>query len=216
MKQLPSIEELFNPTEYELIEEVEYEDLKSFLLNEISQKSFIIKLYGFFQIIAIIGLIAIFSFLGFGFHSEGNFKPELTMAAFALLFSVTLLIPLHELIHAAAFLVLGKKDINFGVQLKKFIFYTESNRQVLTRREMNTVALAPFVVVLIGGMALFLLGSSTVTSLPWLIMVLTHFLFCGGDFAIVSFFSRYRHAEVYTFDDRELKRSYYFRKKNIF
>lgn len=213
MNRNPSPEELLNNSDYELMNEVEYSNLKPFIFNEITQKSVLIKFYGILQILALAILIGILSFYLVGLIKSGLFKPEMLTIGLSILFSFTLLIPVHELIHAAAFLVLGKRDIGFGVQWKKYLFYAESNRQVLNLHEMIIVALAPFLTVLIAGLCCFFFSPSKVVSLSGLVIVLLHFMFCGGDFAIISFFNRYKEFEMYTFDDRNLKRSYYFRKK---
>jgi hypothetical protein len=212
MNRNPSPEELINNSEYELMNEVEYAILKPFIFDEIGKKSLIITLYGIFQTLALVILIGIVSFFTIGLIKSGLYKTELLTIGFSILFSFTLLIPIHELLHAAAFLVLGKKDIGFGMQWKKFLFYAESNRQVLNRHEMIVVALAPFLTVLIAGLGCFFFSPSKVISLSGLVIVLLHFMFCGGDFAIISFFNRYKPHEMYTFDDRKEKRSYYFKK----
>lgn len=214
MNRNPSPEELLNNSDYELIYEVEYSNLKSFIFKEIGRNSILIVFYGILQILALIILLGLLSFYFFGFIKNGIFKKELLTIIGSILFSFTLLIPVHELIHAAAFFILGKKDIGFGMQWKKFLFYAESNRQVLNRKEMVVVALAPFLTIFIAGLGCFFFSTSNVVSLSGLVIVLLHFMFCGGDFAIISLFNRYKEFEMYTFDDRKEKRSYYF-KKNI-
>jgi len=215
MNHNPSPEELLNNPDFELIEEVEYSNLKPFIFQEIVQKSTIIKVYGIFQVVALIILTGTLSYFTIGLIGDGIFKKELLDIGLSILFSFTLLIPIHELIHAAAFLALGKKDIGFGVQWKKYLFYAESNRQVLNRKEMVIVALAPFLTVFIAGLYCFFFSPSNLISLSGLVIVLLHFMFCGGDFAIISFFNRYKEFEVYTFDDRKEKKSYYFKKNRI-
>jgi hypothetical protein len=212
MNRNPTTEELLNNSDYELINEVEYSNLKPFIFKEIGQKSVLIKLYGILQFIALVFLVGLFSFYTFGFIKNGIYKKELLTILGSVLFSFSLLIPVHELIHAVAFFILGKKDIGFGVQWKKFLFYAESNRQVLNRKEMIIVALAPFLTVLIAGLGCLFFSHSNVVSLSGLVVVLLHFMFCGGDFAIISFFNRNKPFDMYTFDDRSLKKSYFFRR----
>ncbi|HNW49952.1 MAG TPA: DUF3267 domain-containing protein [Prolixibacteraceae bacterium] len=212
MKQLLTPEELLQNSEFELIEEVEYSNLKSFISEEVCRKSIIIRLYGFIQMLALLALFFIFAFFITMFIKNGSHKKELLFMGLSVLFSFTLLVPIHELLHAAAFLLLGKRDIGFGVQWKKFLFYAEANRQVLNREEMLFVALAPFITVFIAGMGCFFFSSSNIISISGLVIALLHFMFCGGDFAIISLFSRFRSYEMYTFDDRELKKSYYFKR----
>ncbi|MCA1759224.1 MAG: hypothetical protein LC658_05605, partial [Bacteroidales bacterium] len=47
----------------------------------------------------------------------------------------------------------------------------------------------------------------------WIFVMSAHSLFCAGDIGLLSFFDRFPGSEVYTFDVKEEKRSYFFRKK---
>jgi len=207
-----SPEDILNNSGYELIEVVGYSDLKAFIMKEIEKKSALIIGYSIVQVLAFVVLGALLSFYSIGYFSDGRFKPELITIGIAVLFSMTLLIPMHELIHAAAFLILGKKDIGFGVQWKKFLFYAESNRQVLDRKEMIFVAFAPLVFIEVTSLILIIAWLSTLTTLFFIVVFTIHLLFCGGDMAIVSFFNRHKTNEIFTFDDRKEKRSYYYQK----
>lgn len=205
--------DLINNPEFELIEEIDYANLKTFVVKEIERRSALIVLYSIIQIVAILAAIGLLAFYTFGLIIDGNFGIELTTAGCAILFSCTLLIPIHELIHAAAFLALGKRDIGFGVQWKKYLFYAEANLQVLNRNEMIMVGLAPLAVIAIVSITIIALQISTLTSLFAAIVFTMHLLFCGGDIAIISFFVRHKQVEMYTFDNREKKKSFYFVRK---
>jgi len=205
--------DLINNPEFELIEEINYANLKSFVVKEIERRSALIVAYSIVQVVAILAATGFLAFFAFGLIIDGNFGAELTTAGCAILFSCTLLIPIHELIHAAAFLALGKRDIGFGVQWKKYLFYAEANLQVLNRNEMIMVGLAPLAVIAIVSITIIALQISTLTSLFAAIVFTMHLLFCGGDIAIISFFVRHKHLEIYTFDNREMKKSFYYVRK---
>lgn len=205
-------QDLIDNPSFELIEEVSYSNLKAFVIKEIGYKSKLIRWYSITQVVAILILLFVGCFYLFEFIFNSHYKTELITFGLSLVFSFTLLVIIHELIHAAAFLILGKRDIGFGAQWKKFLFYAESNREVLNRNEMLTVALAPFAVITILGLSLFFFFPNKPISLAGLFVFLTHFFFCGGDFAIISFFIRQKPFELFTFDDRIEKKSSYFRK----
>jgi hypothetical protein len=205
-------EDLTNNPDYELIEEISYSNLKTFIINEIRYKSLLIRVYSIAQVISVIALLAMVCFYFSGFILHGLYKNELITIGLSLLFSFTFLIIIHELIHAAAFLILGKRDIGFGAQWKKFLFYAESNREVLSSNEMLLVALAPFILITGLGLGLFFLFPNKPSGVAGMVVFLIHFFFCGGDFAILSFFNRHKTDQLYTFDDRKEKCSYYFRK----
>ncbi|MBP7506666.1 MAG: DUF3267 domain-containing protein [Prolixibacteraceae bacterium] len=212
MKCNLSPEDLINSPDYSIVEEVSYDDLKSFLIKEIGNKGLIMTIYGIFQGISIAVNVFIITYFTINIIKHGTFVNELIISVSAIFLSFFLIIPIHELIHAAAFLILGKKNIGFGAQWKKFLFYAESDRQVLNRREITIVALAPLIAISLICILLIILNFSFISTLIFVIIAFVHLLVCGGDVAIVSFFYRNRSKEMFTFDDRKLKKTYYFEK----
>jgi hypothetical protein len=213
MRQSLTPDDLLTNPEFELFEEIDYANLKSFVVKEIERRSVLIVAYSIVQVVAILAVAGLLAFFTIGLIVDGKFSSELITAGCAILFSCTLLIPIHELIHAAAFLILGKRDIGFGVQWKKFLFYAEANMQVLNRKEMTIVGLTPLVVIAIVSTTIIALQISTLTSLFFALIFTVHLLFCGGDIAIISFFVRHKQHELYTFDNCEKKKSFYFVRK---
>ncbi len=215
MKNNLTPEILLNNPEFELIEEIHYDDIKQFLIKEIGKKTLLMTFFGILQGIAIgilFGLIAYFTTV---LIKEGTHKSDLIITLSSIFLSVIFLIPVHELIHAAAFLLLGKKDIGFGAQWKKFVFYAESNMQVLDRKEITIVALAPLFLITVISIFLILLPTPLPIKLVFTVMASVHLLFCGGDIAIVSFFNRNKSNELFTFDNRDLKKSYFFSRSKL-
>ena len=56
-------------------------------------------------------------------------------------------LPVHELVHAAAFVILGSSDVHVSFGIKDFMLYTSANGAVLPRGRFMAVLLAPSVVV---------------------------------------------------------------------
>jgi hypothetical protein len=204
--------ELFNNSRYELIETVSYDELKPFILRTIQKKSRLITFYSVLQIIALTALAALVVFFIFRSVSARSIDEALIGLGASLIFSFTLLIPLHEAIHALAFLLAGKRSIGFGADLKKFIFYAEAHRQVVNQGEMTFVALAPlFTIALVSILPGIYFWN---TPAVWFFagIFLLHFLFCAGDMAMIAYF---RQAdEILSFDDRNERQSYFFRVKS--
>lgn len=215
MKNNLTPEMLLNNPEFELVEEVSYDDLKSFLIKEIGKKGLIMTIYGIFQGISIAANVFIITYFTINFIKHETFISELIISLSTIFLSFFLIIPFHELIHAAAFIILGKKNIGFGAIWKKFVFYAESDRQVLNRREITIVALAPLIAISLICILLIILNFSFISTLIFAIIAFVHLLVCGGDIAIVSFFYRNRSREMFTFDDRELKKTFYYKKKTV-
>lgn len=206
--------DLISNDEFELIKSVHYADMKAFVLGEIRQKSRLIRAYGIVQLLA---AIAIFALLGYfvatSIHAR-TLLVELKAMLLAAIFSFTLLIPIHEGIHALAFLMLGKRDISFGVQWKKFLFYAESNMQVLDRQQMLFVALLPLLTITVLAITGSFICERLACKLFFITSMLIHFFFCSGDLTIISFFQRHKPDEVYTFDNRQEKSAYYYKKEH--
>ena len=114
--------ELLNNPSFEQIEVIEHSNLRPFLRREIAGNQgwgLMAKMYQG------IGLLLV------GFALIKAFAPYMTRRDTAsleglgmgVLFSFTVLIILHELLHAIAYLLVGAKKISFGMNLNKFMFY---------------------------------------------------------------------------------------------
>lgn len=204
-------EDLQNELNFELIDVVSYQNIKQFILNTLKERSRLIFTYSIIQLLAIIVafvVLVILLFQQIKFHKHSD-SLKWFLSSFA--FSFTLLIPIHEIIHALAFLILGKRNIGFGVQLKKFIFYAEADKQVMDKKEMGIVAFAPLIVVGFACFILCMFRFSSPTFFFYLGIFLLHFIFCAGDMAIVAYFSREKH--IYSYDNRNEKKTFFYRKK---
>ena len=157
-------------------------------------------------------MLGILAFLVSGWFHGGKFSTELKWFSIGLISSLSALIIVHELLHAAAFLLLGKTDIGFGAQPLKFIFYAEANRQVLGKREMIIVALAPLIIISICCIVFSIVVFPSPVFLLGVVIFLIHFFFCAGDIALVSYFLCKK--ELYTYDDRNERKTYYYQRIN--
>jgi len=209
-KNRVTVADLENSDDFKLIAAIGYDDLKAFIVSHIELKNPLMLIYSVLQVLVFCGLGIMVGYYCFGFISNGKFGDELKIMALAFLFSFTVLIVIHELIHAAFFYLFGKRNIGFGVLWRKFMFYTETHREVLSRREMTIVGLAPFFIVSLLGALLFFFSSSLLFSLGGLTVALLNLLFCAGDVAIVVFLFKQKPHMVYTFDDRDERKSYYY------
>lgn len=207
-----TVADLENSDDFKLIAAIDYDDLKAFIVSHIELKNPLILIYSMLQVLGFCGLGILVGYYSVGFISDGRFGEELKIMALAFLFSFTVLIVIHELIHAAFFYLFGKRNIGFGVLWRKFMFYTETHREVLSRCEMTIVGIAPFLIVSLLGVLLFFFSSSLLFSLGGLTVALLHLLFCAGDVAIVVFLFKQKPFPVFTFDDRYERKSYYYLK----
>ncbi len=209
----PSIEELRNPDKFELIAQLNHQQIKEFVINQLAENGKIIKVYMIYQVLMI--LIGIFFFtrsvvLAF----QSSFEPLYYTLA-ATFFSFSVLIVIHELLHGIALKIIGAPRVNFGAYLKKFIFYAEADRFVINRKQFAFIALTPlFAVKLVTLIGIIFLFNQPV--FYFLIFVMSaHSLFCAGDIGLLSVFYKYKNSEIFTFDVKAEKTSYFYRTRTF-
>lgn len=126
--------------------------------------------------------------------------------AFVALFVIIL--PLHELLHAAAYRLVGARDVRWDYSLRMAAVWVIAHRFVATTRPFVVVALAPFVVLnaaLIAGamvfprLAVFLLS-----------LMLWHLHGAIGDWSLINFIWLHRRRGFWTYDNAVTGKSYFF------
>lgn len=211
MSQKLTPEDFQNNDEFELLAEVSHQKLREFVVDQIKKEKYIIRIYSAYQFVMMIILVFFLTrsiVLGFKGNSEG-----LTGIGLASLFSFSLLIIIHELIHALAYLLTGAKRISFGVIPKKFVFYALADQQVIASKAFHVVALAPFIVVkLILLFIIFVMGNTVIFYFALTVMCL-HSLFCAGDIAMLAFYRLNRGKEIFNFDNRSEGKTYFYTRK---
>lgn len=204
-------EDLLDQNEFELLTEISHKKLREFVVEQISEEKFIIRIYSIYQLL----MVLLFTFLftrGIVLAIKG-YSALLVNIGWAVAFSLSALIIIHELIHALAYLLTGARRISFGVILKKFVFYALADRQVIAPRAFHIVALAPFVMVkVICLIGIFLFLNQPVVYFFLSVMCL-HSLFCAGDIAMLAFYRIHRGKEIYNFDDKSEGKTYFYSRK---
>lgn len=203
--------ELSNSSEYELIEELDITDIKSFVVREITQSntwSLIARMYQGASML-LIGFLLFRAVMAW--IQAGN-TLYLQWMGWGLLFCFTLLIVIHELLHYFAFLLVGVRNLSFGMKLSKFIFYVQADKEVVNYRQMKIVGLAPLVVVALATTIIALLNFGGPLYFAALTVLSVHSLFCAGDLGMLSFFENRKGDEIVTYDDKEAGKAYFYRK----
>jgi hypothetical protein len=206
----PTISELRNPGRFELIAQVNHQQIKEFVINSLTSESKIIRFYMYYQILMI--TVGIFFFTrSIVLAFKGDSMPVYYSLA-ALVFCFSVLIIIHELLHGIALKLAGAKRVTFGGYLKKFVFYAEADQFVINRRQFAFIALTPLFVVKLFALTGIILFFNQ-PALYFLICVMSaHSMFCAGDIGLLSVFYQNTANEIYTFDEKEEKTSYFFRK----
>lgn len=207
----PTIKELKNTEKYELIAELNHQEIKDFVLEQLTDGRKVVKVYMVYQIAMII--TGIFFFARSIVLALSDVLFPLYFSLGALVFCFSALIVIHELLHGAALKLTGAKTIHFGGYLKKFIFYAEADSHVLNRKQFRFVALAPLVGVKIISFAGIILYFNHPAFFFFIFVMGAHTLFCAGDIGLLSIFNKNKGSEIFTYDVKTEKKSYFFKLK---
>lgn len=207
-----SYEELLDDKTFEKLDEVEHKDVKNFIRREMTGNqgwSLIAKIY------QILGLFLVaFAFVkAFAPFLRQHRTDYLIGMGWGVVFTLTFLIFLHELLHAAAYLAVGARKISFGLNLKKFLFYVQADKQVLNYKKFKIVALTPVITV-----ALLTLAGAIIyfgkSEYYFCVTILgLHSLFCAGDLGLLCFFENRPEDKIVTFDVKQEGKTYFYKEK---
>lgn len=130
--------------------------------------------------------------------------------AFGLAFATLLLVilPIHELLHAAAYRLAGARDIRWDYSVKMAAVWVIAHRFVATTRPFIFVALAPFVAI----NAALVIGAILFPKLAvyLLFVLLWHLHGAIGDWSLINFIWIHRRLGFWTFDDADHGKSYFY------
>ncbi len=205
-------EDLLDDREFELFKEVSHQNLKEFIVEQIREERFVIRIYSVYQVLMLLLFVFLFTrsaILSFKGHPE-----NLENMVLAVVFSLSALIVIHELLHALAYLITGARKISFGLILKKFIFYALADRQVIRSRAFHLVALTPLVVVKLVCLSGFIAFFNQPLMYFFLGVMCLHSLFSAGDVAMLAFYYLNCNKEIFNFDDRSEGKTYFYIRKN--
>lgn len=206
-----SLSDIINNPDFEQIEVIEHANLKPFVRRELTGNQgwgLIAKMYQG------VGLLL------FGFALIKAFAPFMKLRetemlewmGWGLLFCITALIVIHELLHFFAYLAVGARRLSFGMNLKQFVFFVQADRQVLNYSKFKVVALAPVVVVAVVCIAGAIIWFEQPLYYFFITILSLHSLFCAGDLGMLCYFENRPDDEIYTFDVREEGKTYYFKR----
>jgi len=201
--------ELLQQTDYKPIKSVLHSDIKELVYTELAKNRGWARIANGYQIVGLFTFI-FYTFKAFIPYYYFNETSSLIWLVLGLASSFSLLIVLHELIHAAAYCWVGVHNISFGAEWHKFLFYVQADRTVLNYNQFKKVSLAPVVVVGIisfMGMILFYNHPGFNFFLP---IFALHSLLCAGDFGLLCFFQNRPDKDILTFDVKEEGKTYFY------
>lgn len=202
------VEALESDPKFGLLAEIDHRHIKRFIIDELSKGAALAKWYGLYQVVMLLVLSVLGGF-GVGCALKGDFG-VMRMLLAAVLCSFTVLIVLHEAIHALAYRLQGVRNLRAGVQWRSFVFYIGAHREVVDERRFRRVALAPLVAVKIGCLAAIALGWGTPLAWFFAVVMTIHSFFCAGDIALVAFYNRHTDKYLLTYDDLDVGKTYFY------
>lgn len=206
-REKPAVDEMQNEDHFTRILELDFDDMIPFVLSNIRKKGLMSGLYMAVNILALLSIV-ICSIWGFykGWYTWSGYVIQVVLGSLS---GSLLIIPVHELLHGLAYMLLGTKSIKFGVSLKQFFFYVTADRFPVSRNELLFLALLPFITVNVCLLWLAIEWAPQYVIL-WGFLLFSHNLMCIGDFAI-SNFVLIEKGELYSYDEVGKKKCYFYR-----
>ena len=198
----PSADDL-TPPRYELLAELTHAELGEFVLQYFfRRRSPVVWAHHAMSLATLTAVVLV----AVGQHRSflrclGDFG-----LAFAALFVVIL--PLHELLHAAAYRLVGARDIRWEYSVRMLAVWVIAHRFVAETRTFVIVALAPFVVLNAALIAAALAFPQAAVLL--LFVLLWHLHGSIGDWSLLNFMWLHRERGFWTYDDAAAGKSYFF------
>lgn len=207
--RFPPAEKVEKGDEYKLIRSVDYENIPDFVIEQIRQPNTIMII--FFALF--LGMAAWALSLRITLSACFSVTKLLPFTFAGAILLPILLIPVHEGIHVATLWLLGGRNIRVGADLKNFLIYVISHRQVIGPRSFLTIALSPFLIISI---AMILLIYTLTPLWQWAIALglVVHTTMCAGDMAMAAFYYSHRKKKIYTMDDADAKVACFYEKLN--
>lgn len=196
--------------QYVLLEKLDHQELIPFVQKYLKQPTWASRFYYAVNLL-ILAAIALLVWR-YGTQPGAKWWNALNYLAMGIAFTF-LLIPVHEYIHALAYRSVGATHTSFDMYLRKFYFMAVADKFVASRKEFTIVALAPFVVISVGLLGLLIVAT------PLQVFIIMGALFfhtaaCSGDFGLLSFYNHNRQKNIFTYDDKTSRISYFYEKVN--
>lgn len=202
-----SVDNIRSDPGFLLLDRLHYDEIVQFATEYLRKRTRAISIY---IILLIIFFLLQWSAFTYGIIvSRMNWFSLLKQFLYGLVISMTVVIPMHELIHAIVYFLLGARKIRFGAVLRNFAFYAVADDFVVRRAGFIFLAISPFIIVSLLNLAGFVFVSGY-ASYTYISVLFFHTTMCAGDFAMLSYFEHHRDKELYTFDDFASKTSFFY------
>jgi hypothetical protein len=201
----PTPQELQSEDSFEKLRDLDHNDMVPFILENLKARNPITAAFKHGTMI----LITVVLFLSIGQWDTGAFF--LGVGA-GILFTFTIGVLLHELLHLIVYKILGARSTRLKLILHQGAIAAVADHFVISDKEFYWLAFTPFCVLTLAALfALFLTWGWIFYGVSTFLVL--HATACLGDFSLAGFMYEHRHEGVYTFDDVENERSFFYRKR---
>ena len=194
--------------EFELLDELNHQELMPFLRKYLKNNKFLFYFINF-HLFTFMALFFYFLIKGFIVEDWGigndfqNFSYGVGITF--------LLIPIHEYLHVLAYRIVGARHTYLDMNLKRFYFMALADKSVVHKNDFIKVILTPFLSITLICTALFFIVDHH-SKILLLGLFLTHTVFCSGDFGLLAYIIHKGEKDIYTYDDKETGKSYFYEK----
>ncbi len=203
-KEKPTPEELQDFDKYKKLQDLDHNEMVPFILENLKNRNPVTAAFKHGTMI----LIAIVLFVWIGRWDTSAFFLGLGAG---ILFTFTVGVLLHELLHLLVYKILGARKTKLKLLLDQGAVAAVADHFVVSEKEFYWLAFTPFVVLTLAGLtALFL-------TYGWVFYGVSAFLImhataCLGDFSLAGFMYEHRKEEIYTYDDVQNDRSFFYKR----
>jgi hypothetical protein len=204
---MPSVDDLRSPR-YALLAELTHAELGEFVLHYFfRRRSWLVWAHHAMSLVTVVAIVLV--------AVERHHSWLLCLRDFGLAFVALFLVilPLHELLHAAGYRLVGARDVRWDYSTRMMAVWVIAHRFVVGTRAFLVVALAPFVVLnaaLIAGAIAF-----PQAAVFLLFVLLWHLHGTAGDWALLNFVWLHRARGFWTYDDAAAGKSYFFGRSEV-
>ncbi|CAN5348164.1 hypothetical protein BH23BAC3_BH23BAC3_14300 [soil metagenome] len=200
----PTPEDLETLDSYVKIEDLDHNEMVPFILSNLKNQNLITASFKHSTMI----LIGIVLFAWIGRWDTSAFFIGLGAS---ILFTFTIGVLLHELLHLLVYKILGARKTKLKLLLDQAAVAAVADHFVVSEKEFYWLAFTPFVVLTTAGLiALFMTYGWIFYGVSFFLII--HATACIGDFSLAGFMYEHREDKIYTFDDVENDRSFFYKK----
>jgi hypothetical protein len=201
--QAMTVSELASP-QYELIAQFTHRELAGFVIDYFfRRRSWLTHAHHAMSLATLGAIIAI------AYVQHRSILRCLAEFALALVALFIVILPLHELLHAAAYRLAGARDVRWEYSARMAAVWVIAHHFVAETRAFLFVALAPFVVLNALLIALAIVFPQYAVFL--LFVLLWHLHGSIGDWSLMNVVWLHRDRGFWTYDDAEAGRSFFYR-----